>query len=102
MSQAVRNVELHVFERGLLAGQAKLSMADGRQLAAEADGHLILEENAELLEIAASQRLPSTFGDGDSRHGRRAAVGMSQVLTDAEEPILGADVELRQQEVAGQ
>src|SRR5689334_4783342 len=102
MSQAVRHVELRVFEEGFFASQTQLGVANAGKGLPEADRHLILKQHAEFLEVAAGKLLP---GAGTDRHPRvriGTARGMNQVLADAEPAILRTDIELRQKLIAGQ
>src|SRR4051794_26868620 len=101
MAQTMADIEFGIFQDGLFASEAELSMADSSELAAETDGHLILEQQAEFLKVAAQQLVPGTRADLHTRHRIGAAAGVHEVLTNAKPAILGAHIELRQEQIAG-
>ena len=86
LGQAVRDVELHVFEQGLFASQPQLGVAHAGQFAAEADRHLILEAAGRIPGTCRRSALPRrsspSRGEVDA-----VAIGVDQVVADAEPAI---------------
>ena len=101
LDQRVRHFHLLVLEAGAFTGELELIVADGGELAAEADRHEELCPGLPFLEPPAGERRVGvgaverveTFGVVG------AVVLIDELLTHAEEPVVAVHVEPREKEV---